>query len=298
MDDWRLSATFEVVLVVVIWSSSFVGVELLLEYTGPLTVAGLRYALAFVLLLPLLLRQRAQWTSLNARRWQRLGLMGLCQYALGNGALFWALTMVSATAGSLVLCLVPIAVLALEILWLKERPRPLQMTGIMAAVGGGVLVFSSGLQFPPAVALGGLTLALFSFAVLPVLAREAARDQHVRTRPLTALPLGLGGVPLLGIVILWEGVPVLPAQGWLIAGGLAVNNTALAYMLYTHALARLKAMEANVILNAVPVGTAVLAHFILGEAMQALQVPAIALVVLGVTLTQQRRRRWQRARSA
>ncbi len=295
VDDRRLLATFEVVLVAVIWSSSFVGVKLLLEYTGPLTVAGLRYALAFVLLLPLLLRERSRLPALTAGRWRRLSLMGLCQYALGNGALFWALTAVTATAGSLVLCLVPAAVLGLEAIWLGERPRPVQLAGLVAAVGGGVVFFSSDLTATPAFAWGALGVALLSFAVLPVLAREAARDRQLRTLPLTALPLGLGGLPLLALALAWEGLPAMPPLAWLVVAGLALVNTAVGYMLYTHSLVRLRATEANTVLNLVPIGTAVLGWIVLGEGLHTLQFPAIAIVILGVTVVQRRSRRWRRA---
>ncbi len=288
----RWLATAEVVIVAAIWSSSFVGVKVLLEYTGPVTIAGLRYTLAFVMLLPLFIRRNTRIALPSRSQWKRLGLMGLCQYTLGNGALFWALKEVTATAGSLVLCLVPIAVLGLETAWLKEPPRRLQLLGILAAVGGGVLFFASDLEPPPAASLGALIIALLSFAVLPVLARQAARDRQLPTLPLTALPLGLGGIPLVALALIWEGVPSLPPVAWSIVLGLALVNTALAYMLYTHALVRLKATEANVVLNLVPVGTALLGWLVLGERLHMLQLPAVAVVVLGVTLVQRRSWRW------
>jgi len=281
--------TVEVLTVAAIWSASFVGVKALLEYVGPLTVGGLRYSLGFLLLAPMLARERRKLLALPPARWRRLALMGICQYTLGNAALFFALTMVKAAAGSLVLTLVPVAVLLLESVWLREAPRPTQLAGFTVAVGGGILFFSTRLDVPPPAALGALAFTLLCFTVLPILAREAARDRQLRTLPLTALPLGLGGLPLLAIALVWEGLPSMPPHAWLIVGGLALVNTALAYMLYTHALVRLKASEANVILNLVPIGTALLAWLTLGEALRPLQYPAVGLVVLGVTLTQRRR---------
>ncbi len=291
----RWLATAEVMTVAAIWSSSFVGVKVLLEYTGPVTIAGLRYTLAFVMLLPLFVRRGTRIPLPSRAQWRRLGLMGFCQYTLGNGALFWALKEVTATAGSLVLCLVPIAVLGLETAWLKEPPRRLQLLGLLAAVGGSVLFFASDLEPPPATSLGALVIALLSFAVLPVLARQAARDRQLPTLPLTALPLALGGIPLVVLALIWEGVPSMPPVAWGIVLGLALVNTALAYMLYTHALVRLKATEANVVLNLVPVGTALLGWLVLGEKLHMLQFPAVAVVVLGVTLVQRRSRRWTNA---
>jgi|GEM_PF-5002989 len=38
----------EMLLTALIWSSSFVGVRVALAYTGPFTVSGIRYLLAFL----------------------------------------------------------------------------------------------------------------------------------------------------------------------------------------------------------------------------------------------------------
>ncbi|MFH1610079.1 MAG: DMT family transporter, partial [Candidatus Bipolaricaulota bacterium] len=94
----RVLAVAETVLVAAIWSSSFVGVKLALAHAGPLTVAGLRYFLAFVLLIPWL---GPRLSEVPPRAWRRFAVMGIAQYTVGNGALFWSLRTLSATAGSL-----------------------------------------------------------------------------------------------------------------------------------------------------------------------------------------------------
>jgi drug/metabolite transporter (DMT)-like permease len=46
----RPIAVAEGILVTLIWASSFVFVKVVLDHLGPLTVAGLRYSLAFLML--------------------------------------------------------------------------------------------------------------------------------------------------------------------------------------------------------------------------------------------------------
>ena len=120
-------------LAAAIWGSSFVGVKAALDHTGPLTVAGLRYFLAFLLFVPLLWRRPP---ALPAGAWPRLALIGIAQYTVGNAALFWSLGRLSATAGSLSLSLVPIVVLLLEIAWLGARPGGVALLGVALSVGG------------------------------------------------------------------------------------------------------------------------------------------------------------------
>ena len=47
-------AIIEGLLVTIIWASSFVFVKMALAYMGPLTIAGLRYFIGFLILLPFL----------------------------------------------------------------------------------------------------------------------------------------------------------------------------------------------------------------------------------------------------
>lgn len=282
----RPLALAEAVLVAAIWASSFVGVKAALTYTGPLTVAGLRYFLAFLLLAPWLWSRRVE---LSPRAWRRFTAIGLAQYTVGNGALFWSLQTLSATAGSLSLSLVPIVVLLAEAVWLRERPGALPTLGVVLSVGGSFLFFSPSVGPGDATALSILGVAILAFAVLPVVGREMARGREVGTVPLTAIPLGIGGGVLLVLALAAEGVPRMPLLGWGVILGLAAVNTAVAYLLYTHALRHLTATEANVILNLSPLGTAVIAWAALGERLQPVQVLAMAVVMVGVAMVQVRK---------
>lgn len=138
----HLLAEGEALLTALIWSSSFVGVKVVLLYVGPFTVAGLRYFIASLFLFPWLWRNRQSSPSLTRQQWSRFVMIALFQCTIGNSALFFALKTLSATTGALALCLVPIPVLLLGMMRLKERPRPLQLVALAITLGGSVLFFS------------------------------------------------------------------------------------------------------------------------------------------------------------
>jgi len=286
----HLLASGETLLSALIWSSSFVGVKAALAYAGPFTVAGLRYFLAFVFLLPWLLGRMRNSPSLTRSQWGRFALMGLTQYTIANGALFLALKTVSATTGSLALCLVPIPVLLLGLLRLKERPRALQLVGLAITIGGSFLFLSPGLEEGNPISFWLLGIAVVSLSAFPVLGREVARDRAVQNVTLTAIPLGIGGGVLLLLALAVEGIPHMPLYAWEIILGLAVVNTVAAYLLYNHSLQRLAAVEANVMLNLTPIGTALIAWGTLGERLFPIQMAAMVLVIGGASLVQWRRR--------
>lgn len=289
----------EALLVAGIWGSSFVGVKVALEHTGPLTVAALRYSMAATILIPLVLRRRVS-RRFSRGTWMRLAAIGIAQYAVGNGALFLALRVVSSTAASLAISLVPIPVLFLEVAYLKERPSRIHLLGILVAIGGSLLFFLSELRPIPISAIGLLAVATISFAVMPVFGRDLARARAVSNVALTAIPLALGGGLLLVIAAVTEGLPNMPQSTWGIIIGLAVINTLAAYLLFNHVLHRLHAGEANVLLNLTPVATALIAWGALGDRLAGSQMGAMAVVIVGASLAQFRRgsgRGGRRARS-
>ena len=288
----RLRAITQGLLVCVIWASSFVLVKMGLAYLKPLTLAGLRYFTAFLLLLPLMVHRGGSGGVTPPLRdpapgyWGRLFIIGLCAYTIGNGALFWGLQYLPATTGSFLLGLVPIPILFLGILCLKEMPSAWQVVGLLISLAGGWLFFSPGLGDGEPLAVGVMGIGLLGFAVFGILGREVAKTRQVQTVALTAIPLGFGGGILLLLALVVEGLPEFSLAGLIIVLWLAVINTALAYMLYNHALRTLTALEMNVLLNLSPLGTALLAALLLHEQMAPVQILGMIIVILGVSAVQ------------
>ena len=261
----RVLPILEILLVSAIWGSSFVGVKAALGHAGPLTIAALRYSIAAVLLLPFVDWRELAQSGMSIGLWSRFIAIGLSQYTIGNGALFLALRLIPATSASLALSLCPIPVWAFGVLVLRERPNAWQLLGTAAAVGGSFLFFQSGLVSIPPAAIGLLIVAILSFAVLPVVGRKLSRERTVSNTTLTGIPLAIGGAVLIVIAVLVEGFPHLPGTTWCIILGLALVNTLGGYLLFNHALRRLRAGEANVLLSLTPIATAVIAWVAFGE---------------------------------
>jgi len=224
-----------------------------------------------------------RWTP---RTWLLLLLIGVSFYVVGNGALIVGLRFLSATTDALLLNLVPLLVLVAGVIWLKEMPTHLQLAGVVIGVLGGVLFFSPGLSAGEPLGLAIVTVGLLGNAAYGLLGRALAREGRVDTLSLTAIPLALGSLLLLPCALLIEGVPPFVPQAWVLVVLLAVINTAVAYVLYNHALKVLAAFEVSVILSINPLVTALGSWVLLGERLQSLQVLAMAVVISGVVLVQ------------
>jgi len=287
----RRVAIGQMVLVVAIWSSSFVGVKLALSYTGPLTVAAFRYFLAFLFLLPWMAAPSRSSVRLSGSDWLRFAAMGLAQYSIGNGVLYIAMRTLTATTSSLALAFLPIPVSVLGFLVLGEAISWLRSAGLVLTALGSLAYFWDGLApgEPSALLLLGIAIACASG--FPVLARHVARDKRVPTIIVTGLPLGIGGGVLLVFSLIFEGVPRMSGVGWLVLFGLALVNTLIPYLLYSSALRSLHAVEANIFVGITPLGTSLIALPALGERLAPLELAGLLLIVCGAILVQIRRER-------
>ena len=283
----RLLAISEAILVTSIWSSSFVFVKIVLPYMGPLTIAGIRYFLAFLLLLPFMVaRRRKASNSISSYIWIRLFVMGICAYAIGNGALFWGLKYLPAATVSFLMSISPLLILSASMIWLKEFPTRYQVVGIIIVFIGGTLFFSIGLSPGELVGIVIVIAGLIGLTAFGILGREIARNKKIDTLTLTTIPLGFGGGFLLLVAFLVEGLPGFSMLAWGVVIWLAIINTAVGYLLYNHSLKILTALEMNATLNLAPLGTAGLAWLLLGETLTILQIIGMVIMIIGVVLVQ------------
>jgi len=245
-DFHRLAAIGEGVLATSIWSSSFVFVKLALESMGPLTIAGLRYFLAFIVLIPWLINRKSFKQSISGKTWTRLMAIGLSAYTIGNGAMFWGLKFLPATTVSFLLSLLPIFILVGSIVWLAEKPTKTQVFGVFISLLGSLLFFSSGFRPGEPAGIAIVSIGIIGFMVFGILGREIARIKGLHTLTLTAI----------------------------------------AYLLYNHALQSLTALEMNILLNIGPIGTALLSWWLLDEHLGIIKIIGLVIMILGVMFVQ------------
>lgn len=279
-------ALLEALLTTAIWGSSFVVAKVGLRTIGPITLAGLRYFLAFLLLMPFLVRRMRVngWPSPALLR--RLALLGIAAYLLGNGSFFFALQVVPSTTVSFMMGLIPILILAGSVLWLKENPSWWQAFGLVISLIGTGLFFLPGMQAQVWRGIPVLGLGILGFGFFGLLSRWMARDRQVDSMTLTAIPLAVGGAGLLAIGLPLEGLPQVTPVGLGVVLLLAVVNTSIAYLLYNHALQHMTALQMNLVLGLSPFVTALLAFAVLGEKLAAVQWAGMVVATFGVALAQ------------
>jgi drug/metabolite transporter (DMT)-like permease len=257
----------------------------------PILFAGLRYALAAMILMVIALPglRRSLSGGTDRRTLLRVALLGVLLYALTQGAQFAALDSLPAVAVSLALSATPVIVAAAGLRG-QERPAPIQIAGAIALVAGAALYFGP-LELGPAATLGLaiMIIALIANAASAIAGRQLARDalpQIGGVLGLTAVSMAVGAVILLATGLLLEPLPTLSMDVWLIIGWLAVVNTAFAFTLWNYTLRTLTAVEASVMNNLMLVQIALLAWLFLDERLDGRQLLGLAIAFAGVLAVQ------------
>ena len=288
----RRNAIFQALFVVFLWATSWVLIKIGLQEIPPILFAGLRYTLAFLcLLIVVMLGPRSvNLRSLSGRTWTKLVSLGICFYALTQGASFVALNLLPAVTVNLLWSFSSIAVAILGIFWLSEKPTRMQWLGIILSLVGAVLFF-----FPASVPgnfLPGLAAAIVGVlanAVSSILGREVNRKGELPPLVVTVVSMGIGAIALLGIGVMVEGMPQIDLRGWAIILWLAVVNTAFAFTLWNHTLRQLKAVESSIINGTMLIWIPVLAVLFLGERVNAREILALLVVGVGTLVVQLKR---------
>ena len=277
-----------------LWASSWVLIKLGLRESLPaLTFAGLRYVLAFICLVPVVLgssANRAAVRTLTSQDWGKLILLGLIYYTITQGAQFLSLAYLPAAMASLLLNLTPLIVGLFGIIFLGEHPSRGQWLGIALTLLGVAVYFLP-------IELQSLQVFGLIIAFIGVLSNAASSlpgsqvNRLAKTSPLiiTCISMGIGSTCLLVIGILFQGLGPVSLQVWLLIAWLAVINTAIAFTLWNHTLRTLSAVESSVINSLMMPQIALLAFVFLGETLTIKEIAGLVLVGLGVFIVHLKR---------
>lgn len=293
-------ALIQALIVVVIWSASWVLIKIGLEDVRPLTFAGLRYIVASGILCVIAARSahtRVAIRAFSRTDWAFMVVFGVIWYAVTQGAQFAALEKLPSVTLSLLITFTPVVVLLIAIVTLGERPSWIQAVGVGVFLLGAVLYF--GLELPAA-QLDGLligVLCMVSNAISGVMGRYANKDGRIPVLALTTVSMTIGSVVLLAVGLLSETQLALQdrseltAQAWLIILWLGSVHTALTYILWNLSLQHLTALESSVINNLMLAFIAVLAWIYLGERLNEREVVGLVIATVGIMVVQIRWRK-------
>ena len=283
----RTRAILEALLVTFLWSSSYILTKFGLVDIQPLTLVGLRYLIASLLLIPLAL-SRGEHKKIEGDSWWKLGVLGFLGYTVAQGLQCVGLSYLPSVSVTLILNFTPVTVMLLNLAFTGEIPSRDQIAGMVLVLLGAFLFFSD--------KLGGYNLTGFIITLVSgtgwagymVAGKLLFKEKRISPLGNTAFAMGMGTAILSTSAFLFEGLNPIPVSGWIIIIWLGVVKTALAFFLWNHALETLEAFELSVLQNTMLIQITVLSVIFLGETLPLVKYAYMAIIFAGVYIVQSR----------
>ncbi|MFC3031960.1 DMT family transporter [Pseudoalteromonas fenneropenaei] len=271
-----------------LWGSSFIALKYAIAVYDPNVVIFFRM-LTTLLLCSLLYRYSLRF-SYQAGDWRYLLAMSLaepCLYFMFEGH---ALEYTSASQAGVIVACLPLIVATLAYFILKERLSKSIVAGFVLCISGsiGLTLLSPSSEQAPNPLLGNTLefLAMVCAAFYTISVKRLA----TRYSPLALIGMqGLSGSIFFAVFLPFSTLPdftQLDTNALLAVLYLGSVVTLGAYGLYNYAISRVSVLTAAAYSNLVPVFTLMFSALLLSERLTMAQWSAIALVFVGVVVSQ------------
>jgi len=274
-----------------LWSTVFVFGRYLCDVLGvhPILIAFLRFLCAGVVsLLYIIFKGEARSLSLLVERPLTISFLALTGITAMGSSVFLALSRSTSIDVSIIMNSNPVFITPLAV-FVGERLTIRKTIGVVTGLLGCVLVINgriTGFQlFQTEHFVGNLIafVASISWAVYTVMGKELVRERGGLV--VTSLNMVVGSVPLFFLLVGLHELTLPPLKALLLIIYLGIFPTALGFVFWYQALEKLDAGQLGPLQYVVPVGTALIAFFILDERMKLASIAGMALVFLGIYLS-------------
>ena len=273
---------FAIATALLLWASAFAGIRAGLRDFGPGELALLRFGTASVALALYALVRRMRLP--DRRDLPVIALAGFLGISVYHVALNYGEQTVTAGAAALLISTSPVFTAVLSTRFLGERLTPWGWAGVLIAFGGAVLIaFGEG---------GGI--AFNTDAVLILVAAVATSLYFIVSKPplrryraieFTTYAIWAGTVPLLVFLPgLAAQLPSADPSSTTAVIYLGIFPGAIAYVLWSYALARMPASVLSTFLYFQPVNATIIAWLWLKEVPSALSLLGGAVSLSGVVI--------------
>lgn len=267
------------------WSGGYSFAKLGLAHVEPMTMLALRYGLAFLALLPFLLRKGIRWPS-DPRHWAAIALTGFLIQGVYFGLAYLAMKRgMNAGSTAIIMALQPILVAAVAPLLIAQPVRRTAWLGLLLGFCGVILVVLAEGRLGPST---WIAVALALGALCGITAATLFEAWFGRkTDPAVGgvVQYAVGFAVLLPMAWFTETMVVDWHPDLVIAlAYLVVANSIISVGLYVALLQRGDATRISALMYLVPPLAMILAWAILGEAVTPLALAGFLLSAFAVYL--------------
>lgn len=292
MERNKARAYLLIILSVIFWGFSFIGTNILLQAGIPPVVFLLvRINLAGWLLFAFG-KFTKQLQAIERKDWKWLVLLSFCEpFAYFLAETYGLMATGSPTITALVIATIPLFSLLVGRVFFREKLSTRNITGILLTLPGAALMIFNGGSVSAEHGWGILILMIAVLASVSYASLVKTLSDRYNSTTLTTYQFILGGlmfIPLLGTVDLRTFDPAILIQPKIIAAvvSLAVLCSCCAFAFYVEAVTKIGMTRTVVFTALIPAVSAAVSFSIGLETFNLQQVLGIAIVIVGVILSQ------------
>lgn len=252
------------------WALTPIFGRMLAGYSAPYALAFGRFLVA-TFVLWLLLVKRGEGVTLPRRDFGGFALLGLTGVCLHNVLVFMGVEHTEANRANVIFSTITIMIAIIDVVWYRQRLGGGMLIGMLIGIAGTAIVVSDGAPWTLLQGALGLGDALVlgsaaSWAMYSVLGRPLL----TRYSPLAlTFYASLAGTVMLAPFV-WLDRAIAPQlfsdpRALLMLGFMGVLNSAIGFLWYYQAVARLGAVVPSAYINLVPIFGLLLSALLLGE---------------------------------
>lgn len=272
-----------------IFGFSFLFSKIALDHAHPLILLSLRFSIAF-LCLNILWFFKAIKISFKGKPKKRLLLMALAQPLCYYIFELYGIKNTSSALSGVIISLVPIAVIVISNIFLKEKASKREwMFALLSLCGVALISIISGTDTKSTL-IGILLLigAVISSAFFNILSRGESKHYRPEERSYIIFLVGCIGFTLISLLALRENYvhelsrAVTSTEMWGSMIYLAVISSVVAFLLYNYATSHISSVKVASYSNLITVVSVLAGTLILKESMSFVELICCIIIVIGV----------------
>ena len=279
--DW-----LRILLLSLVWGSSFFYIEIALQSSGPLTIVLARVGLAASALM-LYCKLRGTPIALDRRLLGSLCVLSLLGNVLPFSLITLGQTQIESGLAAILIAATPFFTVLLGHVWSRMEPATLpKVTGVLIGIAGVAVLMGADVGQGLSGSLAGQLAVLAAAFVYGFSALYARRFREMRPSLLSAWMLTFSTLILAPVAFLIERpFATFPeASGLAAIAALALLSTAFAYLLYFRVLASAGATNAMLVTFVQPLVAILLGVLFLHERFEPHHLAGMLLIFVGLAL--------------
>ena len=280
------------ILCTAFWSGNFiVGKVATLFEIPPLTLNFYRWFIAWIILAPFTLKEVIQNWNIIKDNFISLVIMAFTSISVFNSVVYYALNYTQVLNGVLMISTIPVLIIFISSIFKTEKTNMFQVLGVVVSLCGVVIIITK-MEFQRLIHLqlnkGDLWMlvAMFSWATYSIMMKE----KKINLKPFVLLQTLITiGVIFLAPMYFFEimngqyltmNIPVILTIGYVVLfAGIG------AYIFWNGAVLLIGPNRAGIFLHLMPVFSALMAIFLLGEKFSYYHFYGALFIVFGIFLS-------------